>query len=129
MLVAEVSIPIDIQDIYERKSYLGDKSIEQIIHELKYKQDGERIFNHIGHRWTLAYNSTSYIVTTSQTRLEVAQRAVDDLRTSLHNISSPPERIFDHFLDAQKGVQDTDMIKRKRNEATHDDDDAKTYYN
>ena len=52
---AEFSIPIDIQDIHELKEYLGGKSIEQVIHELT-NDKGERIFNHIGHRWTMEYN-------------------------------------------------------------------------
>ena len=72
---AEISIPIDLQDIYNKKSYLGGKSIEQIIHETKDKQ-GEHIFNHLGHGWTTAYNSTSYIVTACKTKIDEAQLAL-----------------------------------------------------
>ena len=124
---AEITIPIDVQDIYEHKDYLGSKSIEQLIHEIK-DDEGERIFNHIGHRWTTEYNSKKYIVTASESKLEIAQKAADELKTILHQISNPPERIFSHFVDAQKGLMDSEEIKQKRNESTKDDDDSQTYY-
>ena len=124
---AELTIPIDVQDIHERKSYLGNKSVEQLIHEST-DGNGDRIFNHIGFRWTTEYNSKVYIVTTCESKLEVAQQAVEEMKNRLHSISNPPEKIFAHFLDAQKGLTDLDTIKRKRNEATRDDEDAQTYY-
>ena len=124
---AEISIPIDVQDIHQRKEYLGGRSIEQLVHEIK-DDNGDRIFNHIGIRWNTIYNSKLYIVTASESKLEKAQNAVETMKNYLHNISNPPERIFTHFIDAQKGLIDSDTIKRKRNEANQDDDDAQTFY-
>ena len=124
---AEVTIPIDIQDIHEHKDYLGGKSIEQLIHELK-DDKGDRIFHHIGHRWTTEYNSKQYVVTASEAKLVIAQKAVDEMKTKLHQHSNPPEKIFSHFVDAQRGLMDTDELKRKRKELANDDDDAQTYY-
>ena len=124
---AEISIPIDIQDIHDKKDYLGGKSIEQLIHE-SVDGNGDRIFNHIGYRWNTEYNSKSYIITASETKMEVAQQAVNEMKNQLHSLSNPPEKIFAHFLDAQKGLLDSDTIKRKRSEANQDDEDAQTYY-
>ena len=124
---AEVTLPIDVLDIHEQKDYLGGKSIEQLIHEIK-DEKGDRVFNHIGHRWNTEYNSNKYVVTASESKLIEAQKAVDELKNTLHNLSNPPERIFSHFVDAQKGRIDVDEQKRKRNESAHDDDDAQTYY-
>ena len=124
---AEVSIPLDIQDIHETKDYLNGKSVEQLIHEIT-DSDGERIFNHIGHRWSTEYNSKSYIITASESKMNIARTAVEDLKNSLHQISKPPEKIFSHFADAQKGWTDKDASKRKRQEEVQDDEDAQTYY-
>ena len=116
-----------MQDIHQQKNYLGGKSIKQLIHKLK-DEKGERIFNHIGHRWNTIYNSKLYIVTASESKLEEVQHAVDTMKNYLHNISNPPERIFSHFLDAQKGLLDSETIQRKRNNATQDDEDTQMYY-
>ena len=89
---------------------------------------GDRIFNHIGHKWTTDYNSTSYIVTASDAKLEEARQAVNDLKNYLHNLSKPPEKIFSHFANSQKGWTDSDATKRKRNEDTQEDEDVQTYY-
>lgn len=124
---SEITIPIDIQDIHETKEYLGGKSIEQIIHNIK-DDKGDVIFNHIGYRWNTEYNSKSYMVTASESKMEDAQKAVDNLKSTLHKLSQPPEKIFHHFSDAQKGLEDPDAVKRKRTEATQDDEDAQTYY-
>ena len=124
---AEITIPIDIQDIHECKEYLGGKSIEQLIHEIT-DDKGDRVFNHIGFRWTTDYNSTKYIVSASESKLAAAQLAVDELKTKLHQLCNPPEKIFQHFADPQKGLTDNDETKRKRNEISNEDDDAQTYY-
>ena len=124
---AEISIPIDVQDIHDTKEYLGGKSLEQLIHGLT-DSNGEKIFNHIGFRWSTEYNSKSYIITACESRIDEAQRAVDDLKNILHNLSNPPEKIFAHFMDAQKGLLDSDTFKRRREEAILEDEDAQTYY-
>ena len=124
---AEITIPVDIQDIHECKSYLGGKSVEQIIHEIK-NDEGERIFNHVGHRWSTEYNSNKYIVTASEAKMAEAQKAAAELKMILHKHSNPAEKIFLHFQDPQRGTMETEDLKRKQSETTHDDEDVQTYY-
>ena len=124
---AEITIPVDIQDIHECKGYLGGKSVEQLIHEIK-NNEGERIFNHVGHRWSTDYNSNKYVITASESKMVEAQKAAVELKMTLHKFSNPPEKIFSHFQDPQKGIMETDELKRKYSENTHDDEDVQTYY-
>jgi hypothetical protein len=124
---AEISIPIDLLDIYDRKEYLGGKSIEQIIHEIK-NDKGERIFNHIGHRWSTDYNSKKYIVTASESKVDEAQKMVPEIKMLLHGQSNPPDKIFAHFQDPQKGITESDELKRRRSDTMQEDEDAQTYY-
>jgi hypothetical protein len=127
MKAAEVSIPIDVQDIYEPKSYLGGKSVEQLVHELK-NEDGDRIFNHIGIRWSTEYNSKKYIVTASESKMKEAQKSATELKMILHQLSHPPDKIFAHFQDPQRGFMETGEMKRKQIEAYAEDEDAQTFY-
>lgn len=124
---SEVEFKLDIQDIYDRKDYLGGKSIEQIIHQMK-DSEGNRVFKHVARTFTKYFNNNKYSVMCSFSMVGKARIAVAELKTTLHDMSEPGEKIFKHFINAQKGLLDSESAKRTREEEEFDDEDAKTYF-
>lgn len=123
----EVEFKLDIKDIHETKDYLGGQSIEQILHRMK-DADGNRIFKHIARTFSKNFNDEKYSVVCSFNMVTQARKAVDELKTNLHDMCEPGEQIFQHFTNAQRGLLDSESAKRNREEEEFDDEDAKTYF-
>lgn len=123
----EVEFKLDIKDIHDKKDYLGGKSIEQILHQLK-DSEGNRIFKHTARTFSKYFNDEKYSIVCSFNMVTQARKAVAELKTNLHDMCEPGENIFKHFTNAQKGLLDSETAKRNREEEEFDDEDAKTYF-
>ena len=96
----EVTLELGLTNIREKKDYLKNNSLEQIIHSIC-KDDDEDIpvFKHITMRWNNREESMNYEVAIASALLEEAKEKLKNLREYL--IGKYGEKVKEHFDDYQ----------------------------
>lgn len=82
----DVSFDIDIYDIHDRKSYLGTRSMDDIIHIAVSNEDeggNIPIFKHIARRWTPNAIKIEYQVVVQNTMIDKATKFLRKMRNTL----------------------------------------------
>ena len=83
----EVKIDIDIEDIHEKKTYLGGKSLEEAIYNIKSKEEKYKhltVFKSIVRRWTRDPTLIKYQVSAFSVMADEAKEICESLKSMLH---------------------------------------------
>ena len=124
----EIKMNLNLVDIKEKKSYLNNKSMEQIVHELHSKDNDQiPIFKHITKKWSRNVYQEDYEIAIDP-KLEIeATNTLKNLKKYL--LDNFPGEVRRHFSDYQ-GAQYANGLTQNGNytsQKANIDDDTKDF--
>ena len=94
----EVSFDINVTDIHENKDYLGGKSLEWVLYNIKSKSKPElTVFKNLIIRWDIDPSKVCHQMIAYEIMAEEAEAAVKSLKSFLHDEFDQNNKILDHF--------------------------------
>ena len=104
---------LPVKDIFERKDYLHNQSLEQIIHRMTKKDEGEiPLFKHITRRWTNNPEELKFEVACQAATKEEARDTLKDLQEILEKKYGIDVR--QHFLAPIQMIRVKNKLERKK---------------
>ena len=95
----DVTMHLPLQDIFKQKSYLGDRSMKQIIHSAICDEDATKeipLFKHITRKWINKENTTKYEVVLQCKMIDKASKFIRTMKKNI--IEAFGDEVQKHFL-------------------------------
>ena len=120
----EVTLELPLYDIHERKIYLNNQSMEQVILGTMTKNDQNLpLFKHVTHKYTRNPAETKYQVTVYKAMEKEAVQRLEEMKDVMHTQFG--NEVFGHFENKHKGLLNS-YAKRRDNRLESEDYDEET---
>ena len=122
----EVKFDDEINDFREQKSYLGNKSVEQVIHGIESEErKGIPLFKHIIRKWTRDPDEAKYQIAVAPSLVHEAGKFIKGMRNNLTKMYG--NEILKHLTQAGIPLDSRETNKQASRQKNETDKETETF--